>query len=415
LAPCFAPKPLALFSTHEIKLDDMNSINKFALRSIIPAGVALMSCASAHAQSSITLYGLIDAGVDYVSHAANSNGTSGAAWRFGNAVSGNRWGFKGNEDLGDGLAAIFQLEGGFNIGTGAAAQGGREFGRTAIVGLSSTRWGTLKLGRQYDPLVDMVSALTEDAYFGLTFGTPGDVDNYDGSMRVNNSVKYLSPNVGGVQFEALYGFGGVAGSTGAGQTWSIAGSYASGPLALAAGYYYASGGDTLGSTGVRTWSASADSPFNTAVNAGFATAHSVSIARAAGQYTYGAWVAGLGYSHTEYAPDGASLFTSSARFNSGSAFVNYQMDPALRLGVGYHYTWLSGAESAHYHQVNAAADYALSKRTDLYAVAAFQRASGSTLDASGASVAAQAVIGDYGLNSGSKTQTLVAIGMRQRF
>lgn len=393
----------------------MSSINKFALRSIFAAGVALMSCASAQAQSSIALYGLIDGGVAYVSHAASSNGTSGVAWRFGNAMSGNRWGFKGNEDLGGGLAAILQLEGGFNIGTGAAAQGGREFGRTAIAGLSSTQWGTLKIGRQYDPVVDMVSALTEDAYFGLMFGTPGDVDNYDGSMRVNNSLKYLSPNSGGMQFEALYGFGGVAGSTGAGQTWSIAGSYAKGPLALAAGYYHASGGNTLDSTGVRTWSASADSPFNTAVNTGFASAHSVSIARAAGQYRYGAWTGGLGYSHTEYAPDGASLFRSSARFNSGSVFVNYQVDPVLQLGMGYHYTWLAGADTAHYHQVNAAVDYSLSKRTDVYAMAAFQRASGSTLNASGDSVAAQAVIGDYGVNSGSNTQTLVAIGMRQRF
>ncbi|WP_369869733.1 porin [Burkholderia cepacia] len=393
----------------------MNSINQFVLRTIIPACVALMSSPSAHAQSSITLYGLIDAGVAYVSHAAGSDSASGAAWRFGNALSGNRWGFKGNEDLGGGLAAVFQLESGFNIGTGAALQGGREFGRTAIVGLSSARWGTLKLGRQYDPVVDMVSALTEDLYFGLTFGTPGDVDNYDGSMRVNSSVKYLSPNIGGVQFEALYGFGGVAGSSGAGQTWSVASGYARGSLALAAGYYYASGGNTQGRTGGRTWSASADSPFNTAVNAGFASAHSVSIARAAGQYTYTAWTGGLGYSHTKYAPDGASRFARSARFNSGSAFVNCQVDPALRLGLGYHYTWLSGTDSAHYHQVNAAADYALSKRTDLYAVAAFQRASGSTLNASGASVAAQAVIGDYGLNSGSNTQTLVAIGMRQRF
>ncbi|WP_246290805.1 porin [Paraburkholderia fynbosensis] len=150
-------------------------------------------------------------------------------------------------------------------------------------------------------------------------------------------------------------------------------------------------------------------------NAGFTSARSVSIARAAGQYTYGAWTGGLGYSRTEYTPDGASLFTSSARFNSGSVFMNYQANPALRLGVGYHYTWLSGADAAHYNQVNAGADYLVSKRTDIYAIAAFQRASGSTLNAAGESVAAQAVIGDYGLNSGSNTQTLVSVGVRHRF
>jgi predicted porin len=95
--------------------------------------------------------------------------------------------------------------------------------------------------------------------------------------------------------------------------------------------------------------------------------------------------------------------------------VNYQVDPALRLGLGYHYTILSNVATAHYNQVNAGADYSLSKRTDLYAIASFQRASGSTLNASGMRVAAQAVIGDYGVNSGAITQALVAVGMRQRF
>jgi predicted porin len=221
--------------------------------------------------------------------------------------------------------------------------------------------------------------------------------------------------MGGVQLEALYGFGGQAGSTGSGQTWSVSAAYANGPLSLAAGYYYADGGSTVGGNGKRIWTSSADSPFNTAVNAGFATAHSVSIARAAAQYQYGALTSGLAYSHTEYASDSASLFTGSARFNSGSAFVNWQFTPAARMGVGYHYTWLAGPDSAHYHQANAAFNYSLSKRTDVYVLAAFQRASGTTRNASNASVPAQTVIGDYGVSSGSNTQTLVSVGMRQRF
>lgn len=378
------------------------------------AAIALL-CANAHAQSSVTLYGLLDAGVAYVSHAGATANGGNSAFRFGNNLSGNRWGLRGNEDLGSGSAAVFRLEGGFNIGTGAMAQGGREFGRTAMVGLASTHWGTVTLGRQYDPLLDMVSPLTEDGYFGLTFGTPGDVDNYDASMRVNNSVKYLSPNIKGFQVEALYGVGGQAGSTGAGQTWGLAAAYARGPLSVAGGYYYADGGSTLGTTGKRTWTSSADSPFNTAVNAGYASAHSVSIARLAAQYQYHTWTGGLGYSHTEYAADGASLFMENARFNSGSAFVNWQATPATKLGLGYNYTWLTGADAAHYHQVNAAVDYSLSKRTDIYAIAVFQRASGSTLNAAGQRVTAQAAIGDTGLNAGSSTQTLVGIGMRQRF
>ncbi|MDL5477584.1 hypothetical protein, partial [Klebsiella pneumoniae] len=71
--------------------------------------------------------------------------------------------------------------------------------------------------------------------FGGTFGTPGDVDNYDNSLRVNNSVKYARPVISGLQVEALYGFGGVAGTTGSGQTYSFAGAYANGPVGIAAG------------------------------------------------------------------------------------------------------------------------------------------------------------------------------------
>lgn len=389
--------------------------NSKLLKKAIPVAATMALCASAHAQSSVTLYGLLDAGVAYVSHAGTSTGNGNSAVRFGNNMSGNRWGLKGTEDLGGGVSALFQLENGFSIGAGTLGQGGREFGRTAVVGLSSEKWGTIKLGRQYDPLVDMVSALGEDTYFGLSFGSPGDVDNYDSSMRVNNAVKYVSPSLAGVRLEGLYAFGGQAGASGAGQTWSLAASYATGPFAFAGGYYHADGGTTLATTGRRTWTSSADSPFNTAVNAGFATAHSVDIVRVAGQYQYAALTAGLGYSHTAYKADGASLFVGSAKFNNGSAFANWQINPAVKAGVSYNYTWEDGVSSAHYHQVNLALDYALSKRTDVYAMAAFQRASGSTLNAAGARVAAQAVIGDYGVNAGSNTQTMLAVGMRQRF
>jgi predicted porin len=71
---------------------------------------------------------------------------------------------KGEEDLGGGLKAIFQLENGFDPGTGKLNQGGREFGRQAFVGLTRDQWGTVTLGRQYDPLVDMVQGITADNY-----------------------------------------------------------------------------------------------------------------------------------------------------------------------------------------------------------------------------------------------------------
>lgn len=393
----------------------MNRISPRA-SSIAAAAFLAASATAAHAQGSVTLYGIVDAGIAYVHNAQDSSGQNASTlvkFSSGN-LSGSRWGLRGSEDLGNGLAAIFQLENGFNVGTGVAGQGQREFGRKSIVGLASNTWGTVTLGRQYDPLVDLVQPLTQDGPFGGVFGTPGDLDNYDNSLRVSNSVKYTSPLISGLQFEALYGFGGVAGATGSGQTWSFGAAYSNGPLALAAGYFYANGGNTV-TSGVRTWSSSSDSLFNTVINQGFASANSIQIVRAGGSYAIGAVSFGLAYSNTQYGSDAFSTFHETAKFNNGSAFVNYQFTPALRAGVGYNYTSLTGPSSAHYNQVNVGGDYALSKRTELYALAGWQKASGHTLNAKGAAVDAQASIGDFGVNSGTDTQTLAVVGIRHKF
>ena len=380
----------------------------------VPAGLLLS--AGAHAQSSVTLYGILDSGIAYVHNAQSSNGQNQSTlvkFASGN-ISGSRWGLKGTEDLGGGLAAIFQLESGFNVGTGAFGQGGREFGRKAVVGLTGNAWGTVTVGRQYDPIVDLVQGLTEDNYFGGVFGTPGDLDNYDNSLRVSNSVKYVSPIFAGFQVEALYGVGGVAGATGSGPTYSFGAAYANGPLSLGAGYFYANGGNTT-TAGVRTWTSSSDSLFNTVINSGFASARSIQIAKVGGQYVIGPVSAGLTYSNTQYGSDAFSTFRDTAKFNNGSVFFNYQFTPAVRAGVGYNYTSLTGPASAHYNQVNLGADYALSKRTDLYALFGYQKASGNTLNSSGTVVSADASIGDFGVNSGTNSQDVAVVGIRHKF
>jgi predicted porin len=81
--------------------------------------LALLGVAGvARAQSSVTLYGTIDAGVGYVKT------SDGARWGFiDGTLSGDRWGLKGSEDLGGGIKAIFDLENGFDVGTGQLGQG----------------------------------------------------------------------------------------------------------------------------------------------------------------------------------------------------------------------------------------------------------------------------------------------------
>ncbi|MGN6665450.1 MAG: porin [Trinickia sp.] len=392
-------------------------MKKIALSTL---SLALLGIAgAAHAQSSVTLYGVIDESITYVHHA---NGGQNM-WALGNSsagdLAGSRWGLKGQEDLGGGLAAIFQLENGFDPSNGTSQQGGREFGRQAFVGLTSASYGTLTLGRQYDPLVDMVQPITADNYFGSSFATPGDVDNYDNSARTSNAVKYLSPNFAGLQVEAMYAFGGVAGSTGSGQTWSLAAAYNNGPIGLAAGYYRSNNTNTLNPlNGKRPgWDAAATSGnvFDSNINGGYASAKSIGIARVAGQYTVGPFTMGASYSNAQYKSDGFSTFGSTEKYNSGSGFLNYQATAALLVGVGYTYMKSSGDTSAKYHQASLGADYSLSKRTDVYLVGAYQHASGNTRDAvTGNVVGAQASVGSYTYN-GTSSQELVALGLRHRF
>jgi predicted porin len=107
-------------------------MKKIALSTL---SLALISAAgAAHAQSSVTLYGIIDTSITYVNHAVGNKNLWSVSNTNSGDLSGTRWGLKGKEDLGGGLAAIFQLENGFDPGNGKLNQGGRIFGRQAFVG-----------------------------------------------------------------------------------------------------------------------------------------------------------------------------------------------------------------------------------------------------------------------------------------
>jgi predicted porin len=382
--------------------------------SLTVISLAMLGAAgAAHAQTSVTLYGTIDTSLTYVNHAQGSANL----WALGNSSAGNlsgtRWGIKGNEDLGGGLAAIFQLENGFDPSTGKLNQGGRMFGRQAYVGLASNAYGTVTLGRQYDPLIDLVQGITEDNYFGSAFATAGDVDNYDNSFRVNNAVKYASPVWSGFQFETMYAFGGVAGSTGSQQAYSVGAAYNTGPVSLAAGYFYAA--NSQATAAFRTgFTSTSDGTFDGPVNSGYATAHSLAIARVAGQYVFGPFTAGAAYSNAQYRRDGSSVFGEDEKYNTGQGFFNWQATPAMLVGLGYSYTKSNGDTSATYHQVSVGADYSLSKRTDVYMTAAYQHASGETGNGSGGFIPAQASIGSYGY-AGTSSQSMVNLGLRHKF
>ncbi|KWA10537.1 porin [Burkholderia territorii] len=386
-------------------------MKKLALSTL---SLALLGAASAaHAQSSVTLYGVIDTSIAYVH---GNDGQANNMWQMlsGN-LQGSRWGLKGTEDLGGGLKAIFQIENGFNPGTGKLSAANTIFNRQAFVGLQSDRYGTLTLGRQYDPVVDLVQGVTADNYFGSFFATPGDVDNNDNSLRVSNAVKYTSAVYAGFQFEAMYGLSGIAGKPGQGQTWSAAAAYNNGPIGIAAGYFYANNpSPTTGATRSGWGSTTSDNIIDGPINSGYVTAKSIGIAQVAGQYAIGPVTLGLGYSNAQYKPDAYSGFTSTEKYNTGRGFVTYQVTPPLLLGLGYSYTKASGDTDAKYHQVSLGADYSLSKRTDVYLVGAYQHASGTQRVNATTTQDAQASIGSYGY-AGTKSQEMVALGLRHKF
>jgi predicted porin len=390
-----------------------------ALNSVFPA---------AFAQGSVTLYGIVDAGLGYTSgqRVAQSTGAVGKPIVYENASnysfasgtwSGDRWGLKGKEELGDGLAAIFQLENGFNIGTGQLGQGSREFGRQAWMGLSSTKFGKVTLGRQYDPIVDFVGPISAGNFLTGMGAHPGDLDNIDNQARENNSIKYTSPSFSGLQLGALYGFGNQAGSVKNQSTWSLGGQYANGPLAIGAAYMQAN--NTYGANS-GAWTGSYDGTFSSSINEGFASARNQQIIAAASTYQIGLVTLGLSYSNTQYTAGSFSLFKGKETFNSAGLTVSYQATPTVRVAAGYDYTRgssIDGASAPKYNQFNLASFYSFSKRTSLYALVGYQKASGKTLDAYGNTVNATASVGDVGngISSATNTQTLVRVGIRQTF
>ncbi|MFM0374810.1 porin [Paraburkholderia aspalathi] len=355
----------------------------------------------ASAQNSVTLYGIIDDSIQYVH---NTDGKSNQIGLQSGQYSVSHWGLKGNEDLGGGLSAIFTLESGFDLNSGALT--GSEFGRQAFVGLKSDRFGTITVGRQYDAVEDLTYEVQPNAY-GYYFTTPGDVDNADASVRINNAIKWASPVIGGFQAEVTYALGGVAGSTGSGQSYTAAALYTHGPFKMAGGYLHIDNGNAATSSRGAT---TAGSLFFSPVNEAYASASSINIGRAGLSYTLGPVTLGGYYSYAEYLSDANSKFSGAERYNNGSIYAVWQVNPAMLLQTGYDYLKSHGDSSATYQQVTVAADYYLSKRTDVYASASYGHASGKNGIGS-----AQAVIADSYAAAGTNTQELVMLGIRHRF
>ncbi|CAG1014266.1 Outer membrane porin protein 32 [Burkholderiaceae bacterium] len=209
-------------------------LHQFAFGAVALASVA---AANAQASSSVTVYGVVDA---YVQAA---NGASTLTRVQSGGLNGSRLGFKGSEDLGNGLRALFTIESGINLDDGTNGQGAF-WGRQAFVGLASP-YGQVTLGRQYGSVYTLSSDFSafSNGPVGASTSVIGGFGGYEpvrgsanaatgngGPARINNSIKYESPSFSGFKAGAVYGLGEVAGSTTKTRVADIYGRYTAGAL-----------------------------------------------------------------------------------------------------------------------------------------------------------------------------------------
>ncbi|HEV3106513.1 MAG TPA: porin [Trinickia sp.] len=217
--------------------------------------VTVAAAGAAHAESNVTLYGVLDSGILYKTQSA----PGGSAWQLATgAESTNRWGIQGAEDLGGGLQATFALESGFRISNGTFINGGQPatagtvlFDRGATVGLKSQQFGALLVGKNRSPFYTTLVDIDVTGY--SNFGSLNNIiyQNLSGFTGwqyqwVDNSVMYQMPEIYGLRGSAMYSFGGVAGNFQAKRVVSAALSWRVGDLLVGGAYF--SGNDPTGAT-----------------------------------------------------------------------------------------------------------------------------------------------------------------------
>lgn len=198
--------------------------------SIVAVSSLVVLAGPAMAQSNVTVYGVADAFIGYGKTGDNTfTGVGSGGW------SGSRLGFKGSEDLGNGLKALFTLEQGFNVDNGTNQIAGSQFSRQSWVGLEGA-FGFVGLGRQHSPgffafLYDAADATSLSPQFLLALAARANIVTA-GAARISNSINYKSPDMGGLKFNAIYGFNEVSqtGNRRKNDLFALGASYANGPI-----------------------------------------------------------------------------------------------------------------------------------------------------------------------------------------
>jgi predicted porin len=234
-------------------------------KKIIALAIAGLASTAAFAQSNVTVYGVVDAAYVYTHSNGGDRFNTKATEKHGNDFSGiqsgqlagSRIGFKGTEDLGNGLKAIFVLEyaldvdGNYGVGSSASGLAARQ----QLVGLSS-KAGTLSLGRQYAPgyyTVAMDATVASPALSSVDAGQAflGATIRAATPARWNNSVNLATASMGGVTVQGIYAFGENTNEIEMGASYGVGIDYAGGPVAVK--YVYHNAANAQGAAAAATF------------------------------------------------------------------------------------------------------------------------------------------------------------------
>ncbi|MFL6718344.1 MAG: porin [Burkholderiaceae bacterium] len=359
-------------------------MKKFTL---LAAAVSLLT-GTVHAQTSVTVYGLLDLGVESLTNVGSTGSSSHSLTQMASGnLSGSRLGFRGTEDIGGGNSALFVLEQGFNLDTGVLGQGGRVFGRQAFVGLAGS-YGKVTLGRQQNTMYDLLIK-----YDPMGFASRYSALTHDDVLagRADNVIKYTG-TFGALTATAFYSFGRDAVDTLSGTTF--AGEVPGNPKVarnIGGGLNYESGPFGIGIM--------YDQYQGNTIETQDASARRLALATS---YKWGDFTGFLAYRRLKDNVDPAHSMIRSDLYWAG---VTYQLNPRLSLtAVAYRTNFEDTSADPSSYVLNAL--YNMSKRTELYGVLGFARnRDGSNMGING-----------FGLNiAANENQTGVVLGVRHVF
>ncbi len=376
----------------------------------------LLATSGAYAQSSIELYGVLDAAVVHVEHSLSADSNfpatvnpvsatktpvnSSVTALANGGIQDSRWGLRGSEDLGNGMKAFFVLESGFNLPSGGlnnaagslaanrnstsgtvsanSSLDGQLFNRMAIVGLSDSNLGSVSFGRNTTPIFDILTTYdpVQDAQLFSPMGFSGTIGGGGGvseDTRVDNSIKYTN-KMGAFNVGAMYKLGGVAGSTSAQSGYTLNLGYDNGAFGIQGAY-------EAFTDGMKVSNSTVAGDINV-------TSYNTSAYFLAAKYKMGdATIRGGAERYTLKQPSDAFTATSLYGYTIGTGtnfasamqttdvyFVggDYNITPAFNVSAGfYDQNAKQSADLAqkdgNIYTYSTLADYHFTKRTDVYA------------------------------------------------